>query len=64
MEAPECCPPEIYEIMRQVTLFNDYFDVYINVIYLFQAWHLLPERRPSFKDVKTKLAHLKVITIN
>jgi c-src tyrosine kinase len=40
MEAPEGCPPEVYEIMRQ-------------------AWDLNPEKRPTFQDVKAKLAHLK-----
>uniref|UniRef100_A0A1B6GL01 Tyrosine-protein kinase n=1 Tax=Cuerna arida TaxID=1464854 RepID=A0A1B6GL01_9HEMI len=44
MEAPEGCPPEVYEMMRQ-------------------AWDLLPEKRPTFKEVKAKLAQLKVTTV-
>ncbi|XP_063229696.1 tyrosine-protein kinase CSK [Bacillus rossius redtenbacheri] len=44
MEAPEGCPPEIYEMMRQ-------------------AWDLLPDRRPSFHDLKGRLEQLKLITI-
>ncbi|RZF49262.1 hypothetical protein LSTR_LSTR002883 [Laodelphax striatellus] len=44
MEAPEGCPPEVYEIMRL-------------------AWDLLPEKRPNFKDVKSKLVQLKATTL-
>lgn len=63
MEAPEGCPPEVYEIMRQVWI-KCYFD--FNFIYLllllFQAWDLNPDKRPTFKEVKAKLGHLKSIT--
>ncbi|KAK6644096.1 hypothetical protein RUM43_000362 [Polyplax serrata] len=44
MEAPEGCPQEVYEIMRQ-------------------TWDLQPEKRPSFKEVKTKLGLLKSLTV-
>lgn len=44
MEAPEGCPPEVYEIMRQ-------------------TWDLQPDKRPTFREVKAKLAHLKSITV-
>ncbi|KAJ9584755.1 hypothetical protein L9F63_020905 [Diploptera punctata] len=44
MEAPEGCPPEVYELMRQ-------------------AWDLLPDKRPSFRDVKNKLEQQKSLTV-
>ncbi|KAF4532664.1 hypothetical protein B566_EDAN002899 [Ephemera danica] len=44
MEAPEGCPPEVYEIMKQ-------------------AWDLQPEKRPTFKEVKGKMAHLRTLTV-
>lgn len=40
MEAPEGCPPEIYEMMRQ-------------------AWDLVPEKRPTFAELKRRLAICK-----
>lgn len=43
MEAPEGCPTEIYEMMRQ-------------------AWDLVPQRRPTFHDLKAKLLVLKNAT--
>ncbi|KAK7590335.1 hypothetical protein V9T40_001948 [Parthenolecanium corni] len=43
MEAPDGCPPEIYEIMQQ-------------------TWNLVPEKRPAFKDVKTELIRIKLLT--
>ncbi|XP_026463781.1 tyrosine-protein kinase CSK-like [Ctenocephalides felis] len=43
LEAPEGCPSEVYDIMKQ-------------------AWDLLPEKRPSFKEVKAKLSQLKTTT--
>lgn len=62
MEAPEGCPPEVYEIMRQVRyyLFSE-MSLFYNYD-LFQAWDLNPDKRPTFKEVKSKLGHLKSIT--
>ncbi|XP_065088629.1 tyrosine-protein kinase csk-1 isoform X2 [Ochlerotatus camptorhynchus] len=45
MEAPEGCPPEIYEMMRQ-------------------AWDLVPEKRPTFAELKRRLAICKRETAN
>ncbi|XP_055544607.1 tyrosine-protein kinase CSK isoform X2 [Wyeomyia smithii] len=45
MEAPEGCPPEIYEMMRQ-------------------AWDLVPEKRPTFAELKRRLAVCKRETAN
>lgn len=45
MEAPEGCPPEIYEMMRQ-------------------AWDLVPEKRPTFTELKRRLAICKRETAN
>ncbi|XP_071447294.1 tyrosine-protein kinase CSK [Hetaerina americana] len=44
MEAPDGCPPEVYDIMKR-------------------AWDLQPEKRPSFKEIETKLGLLKAITV-
>uniref|UniRef100_A0A182UVX6 Tyrosine-protein kinase n=1 Tax=Anopheles merus TaxID=30066 RepID=A0A182UVX6_ANOME len=45
MEAPEGCPPEIYEMMRQ-------------------AWDLVPEKRPTFAELKRRLYNCKRETAN
>lgn len=45
MEAPEGCPPEIYEMMRQ-------------------AWDLVPEKRPTFAELKRRLYSCKRETAN
>ncbi|XP_055611513.1 tyrosine-protein kinase CSK isoform X2 [Uranotaenia lowii] len=45
MEAPEGCPPEIYEMMRQ-------------------AWDLVPDKRPTFAELKRRLAICKRETTN
>lgn len=62
MEAPEGCPPEVYEIMRQVGISTYLLHCRINVVFFFQAWDLNPDKRPTFKEVKAKLGHLKSIT--
>ncbi|XP_050068211.1 mucin-5AC [Anopheles maculipalpis] len=45
MEAPEGCPPEIYEMMRQ-------------------AWDLVPDKRPTFAELKRRLYNCKRETAN
>ncbi|KAK7867902.1 hypothetical protein R5R35_002825 [Gryllus longicercus] len=45
MEAPDGCPVEVYDIMKQ-------------------AWDLLPDKRPTFRDAKTKLGLLRAQTIS
>uniref|UniRef100_A0A087ZK96 Tyrosine-protein kinase n=1 Tax=Anopheles darlingi TaxID=43151 RepID=A0A087ZK96_ANODA len=45
MEAPEGCPPEIYEMMRQ-------------------AWDLVPDKRPTFAELKRRLYICKRETAN
>lgn len=36
MEAPECCPPEIYEIMRQVNIIFDAINIkMLFIVYFF-----------------------------
>lgn len=44
MEAPEGCPTEIYDIMKQ-------------------AWHIDPDKRPTFASVSTKLDKMRVFTV-
>lgn len=57
MEAPEGCPSEVYEIMRQV-LRCEVCDFERKLFFL-QAWDLNPDNRPTFQEVKAKLLHFK-----
>nr|CAD7200106.1 unnamed protein product [Timema douglasi] len=60
MEAPEGCPSEVYEMMRQMSCFPF---CSITSSRTGQAWDLQPDRRPSFHDLKGKLEQLRLLTV-